>query len=86
VNWSADTIAEVPEGVVTVISTVPGLATPGEVTLIWVPETESMVAYVVPKVTDVVPIKLVPVMVTVSPPAVLPLFGETEVMIGAGGL
>ena len=85
-NLSADTGADVPEGEVTVISTAPELTISGEVTVIRVPETESMVAYVVPKVTDVVPIKLVPVMVTVSPPAVLPLFGETEVMIGAGGL
>jgi len=45
-----------------------------------------MVALIVPNVTDVVPIKLVPVTVTVSPPAVLPLFGETEVTFGAGGL
>jgi hypothetical protein len=74
-----------PEGEVTVISTAPELTISGEVTVIRVPETESMVALVVPKVTDVVPIKLVPVIVTVSPPAVLPLPGETEVTAGAGG-
>jgi hypothetical protein len=84
VNWSADPVAEVPEGVVTVTSTVPAPADAGEVTVICVPETESMVARFVPNATDDVPIKLEPVMVTVSPPAVLPVFGETEVTVGGG--
>jgi hypothetical protein len=34
----------------------------------------------------VAPVKLVPVMVTLVPPAVRPLFGATAVTVGAGGL
>ena len=41
-------------------------------------------ALVPPKWTDVAPVKSVPVMVTLVPPAVAPMFGETPVIVGAG--
>jgi hypothetical protein len=83
VNWSEDTIAEVPEGVVTVILTVPGPAAGGELTVIWVSEIESMAANVVPNDTCVAPpVKFDPLMVTEVPPAVLPQPGETRVTDG----
>ena len=67
----------------TVILTVPGPAAGGEVTLICVPETESMVAYVVPKDTCVAPsVKFDPLIVTEVPPEMLPLPGETPVIDG----
>jgi hypothetical protein len=40
-------------------------------------------AGVAPKLTTVAPVKLVPVIVTVVPPAVGPEFGATEVTVGA---
>jgi hypothetical protein len=46
--------------------------------------TVKLVAAVPPKVTDVVPLKSVPVMVTLVPPDVGPLFGATDVTVGAG--
>ncbi len=62
---------------VTVTSTVPA-ARAGEVAVIWVLETTvKLVAAVVPKWTAVAPVKLVPVMVTMVPPAVGPVVGAT---------
>ena len=43
------------------------------------------VASVVPNLTVAPDTKLVPVMVTVVPPKVVPLVGETELIVGAGG-
>ena len=45
--------------------------------------TTNEVAFVLPNFTAVVPVKLAPVMVTLAPPAVEPLFGEIEVTDGA---
>lgn len=45
--------------------------------------TDTDVPARVPKVTLVVPVKLVPVMVTVVPPAVGPLTGDTVEIVGA---
>ena len=46
--------------------------------------TVKPVAAVAPKVTAVAPPRLVPVRVTVVPPACGPLVGEMEVTVGAG--
>jgi len=46
--------------------------------------TVTAVAAAPPMVTDVAPLKLVPVMVTAVPPAVLPVFGLIAVTVGAG--
>jgi hypothetical protein len=83
VNWSADGLAaEVPPGVVTVTSTVPadsvGLVAVTDVGLL----TVTPVAAVVPKSTAVAPVRFVPVMVTLVPPAVGPEVGLTPVTVG----
>src|SRR5437016_2760803 len=57
----------------------------GVVTVIWVPEPAVMVAAAAPKRTAVAPASPVPVMVTVSPPAVPPPGGDTPVMAGSAG-
>ena len=65
-------MALVPPGVVTVISTAPALPA-GEVAVICVALlTVNEVAAVTPNFTAVAPVKLVPVMVTEVPPAVVP--------------
>jgi hypothetical protein len=82
VNWSAAEVAEVPAGVVTVTSTTPvpaGLVAVIDVSL-WI---VTPVAAVVPNFTAVAPVKLVPVIVTVVPPAVEPLVGLIPVTVGA---
>ena len=68
---------------VTVMSTV--LAAPaGEVAVMEVEElTVKLLAGVVPKVTAVAPVKLVPVRATEVPPAVDPELGLTAVTVGA---
>ena len=53
-------------------------------TILVVPVTWKLVAAVVPNLTDVAPVKLVPVIVTVVPPSVEPLVGVKEVIVGAG--
>jgi hypothetical protein len=45
--------------------------------------TVKLAAGAAPKRTAVAPVRLVPVMVTVLPPAVAPLAGETPVTVGA---
>ena len=65
-----------PPAVVTLTSTVPVPA--GEVAVIWVAElTVKPVAAVAPNFTAVAPVKLVPVMSTLVPPAVGPDVGES---------
>ena len=55
----------------------------GETAVISVDETTvKLVAATVPKTTLVAPVKLVPVMVTVVPPAVGPEVGEMAVTVG----
>ena len=82
-NWSAAEVADVPPAVVTLTSTVPVPA--GEVAVIEVAELKvKLVAAVAPNVTAVAPVKLVPVIVTLVPPEVDPLLGETEETTGAG--
>src|SRR5258708_20924111 len=76
-------MALVPPAVVTVTSTVP---TPvGEVAVIWVALlTVKEAAALLPNLTAVAPEKLVPVMVTLLPPDVGPVFGLTLVTVRAG--
>ncbi len=86
VNWSAGLVAlEVPPAAVTVTSTV-AADSAGEVTVIEVVElTTTPVPATVPNFTPVTPVKPVPVIVTVVPPAVDPVLGLTPVTVGAGG-
>jgi hypothetical protein len=56
----------------------------GVVAEIWVSSVkEKLVAAVPPKVTAVTPVKSVPVMVTLVPPASGPEAGDTVLMVGA---
>src|SRR5262252_5840130 len=81
-NWSAAVVADVPAGVVTVMSTDWPAVPAGSVAVIWVGETTwKVVAGVLPNITLVAPVKLVPVIVTVAPPAAGPLAGDTAVMV-----
>ena len=80
-NWSVAVAAEVPAGVVTVMSTVP--VPGGLVAVTWVPEsTVNVVAAAAPKRTPVAPVNLLPVMTTRVPPPVVPRAGETPVTAG----
>jgi len=81
VNWSADVIALVPPMVVTVTSTAPVPA--GATAVICVAElTANDVAGVAPNETAVAPVKFVPVIVTIVPPAAGPDVGESDVTDG----
>ena len=77
--WTA---FEGPPGVVTVMVAGPA-AWGGLVTVICVPESEVGETMVPPKLT-VAPLRLVPLIVTVVPPAVLPPSGEKKLRIGGG--
>ena len=83
VNWSAVFgMLVVPFGFATVTSTVPA-ASAGDVAVTCESSTtEKEVAAVVPNLTAVAPVKPVPVMFTVVPPAVEPEFGLTLVIVG----
>ena len=71
---------------VTVICTAPALPT-GETTVIDVAVLPlNDVPGVLPNVTAVAPVRLVPVIVTLVPPSVLPLLGLTAVTVGAPAL
>ena len=76
-NWPA---VAVPPGVVTVTSTMP--LPGGLVTVICVLESAVIVPAAPPKLTLVAPARLVPVIVTAVPPAVVPLDGDTPVTAG----
>ena len=82
VKRSAEPVALVPLGVVTVTSTIP--LPGGEIALIEVALlTVNEDAAIDPKLTAVAPVKPVPVMVTLVPPAAGPVFGFTPVTDGA---
>ena len=69
--------------VVTIMSTAPAVARAGVIQVIVVLFTTLIVvAAIPPNVTDVAPIKDVPVIVTLVPPSVLPDDGEMPVMLG----
>ena len=80
-NLSPVTIALVPPGVVTLISTVPVPA--GVVAVRLVAELYVTLAGIVPNVTVDALVNPEPVMVTAVPPAVDPLVGEMLVTVGA---
>ena len=81
-NWSAAVVAEVAIELATVTSTVPAEPA-GDVAVIEVAElTVKPVAFVAPNLTAVVPVKLVPVIVTTVPPAAGPDVGESDVTAG----
>jgi hypothetical protein len=83
-NWSAELVALVPAGVVTVMSTVPWASAGEMAAVIEVPEvTVKPVAALAPKLTAVAALKFAPVMATEVPPVVYPLVGVTMVTIGA---
>ena len=81
---SADEVVLVPEGVVTVMSTVPPARSAGVVAVTEVADEAVMVAAVAPKSTAVAPANEVPVIVTWAAPASGPDTGLAEVMTGAG--
>ncbi len=84
VNSSAALSALVPDGLVTVTSTL--LLPAGETAVIEVAElTVKLVAAVEPKRTAVAPVKLVPVMVTEVPPVEGPDTGLNALTVGAVG-
>ena len=83
-KWSdGELTADVPPTVVTVTSTVPVPA--GEVQVIEVAMFAEQLPKTVaaPNLTSVAPVRLVPVMVTLVPPAATPELGETPVTVGA---
>jgi len=83
-NWSAELVALVPAGVVTVMSTVPWASAGEMAAVIDVPEeTVKLVAAPAPKLTAVAALKFAPVMLTEVPPVVYPLVGVTAVTTGA---
>ena len=76
--------ALVPTGVVTVTSTVPPARSAGEVAVIEVGEvTEKIAVELEPNSTAMVPVKLVPVIVTWVAPAGRPAPGLTAATVGA---
>ena len=76
--------ALVPPDVVTSTDAVPAVPA-GTVALIEVALlTVKLVADTPPMVTALAPVRFVPVMVIAVPPSVVPVEGETLVMVGAG--
>jgi hypothetical protein len=71
-----------PPGVVTITSIVPAAAGPGDVAVICVGLSTVNKAVAAPKCTAVAPEKLVPVIITVVPPAVGPASGLILVTVG----
>jgi hypothetical protein len=82
VTVKAFALVAVPPGVVTAIG--PVVAPPGTVAESAVSDTTVNDAVAPPKVTRVVPVKLVPAIVTFVP--TVPLVGAKEEMVGAGGV
>ena len=76
-------MALMPPGVLTVTCTVPEPA--GEVAVTLVADSAlTPLALVEPNLTSLAPVRFVPVIVTVVPPAAGPLVGSTFVTVGAG--
>ncbi len=75
--------ALIPPEVVTKTLAVPAVPPAAVIAVIVVAfTTVTLVAAMPPMVTAVAPVKLVPVMVKLVPPAVVPVFGEIEVTVG----
>ena len=84
--WSAELVALVPPPVVTVTSTtVPAPTGDRAVMDVALLTVNVTAAFPGPKLTAVVPVKFVPVIVTVVPPALGPVEGLTAVTAGGGG-
>ena len=82
-NRSADDVAEVPVGLVTVTSTAPGPTPAGLSNTIWVLDSlRKLVVAIGPKATDVTVARFVPTMLTKVPPANGPLLGLTPETVG----
>jgi hypothetical protein len=79
VTVKLDVLVAVPPGVVTVI--VPVVAPVGTVAVIFVSELTMKAAVTPLNLTEVAPVKFVPLIVTVDPTG--PDIGENEVMVGA---
>jgi hypothetical protein len=80
VNLSDEDVVDVPLGVVTVMSTVP-VGSAGEVAVIFVEELMvKLAAATLPNITCVAPVKFVPLITTLVPPAVAARRGT-----GSGG-
>lgn len=75
----------VPAGVVTAMLTAPAEPAGATAVICVALSTVKLVAAVLPKLTALAPVKLVPVTTTLVPPAVVPLFGVTAVIVGAAG-
>lgn len=83
-KWSCLVIALVPLGVLTVMSVVAEVPA-GETAVIELAEfTVKLLAGIAPKLTAPAPVKLVPVIVTLVPPAAGPLVGLTLSTEGGG--
>jgi hypothetical protein len=74
----------VPYSVVTIMPTAPSLRAGVIQVIVVLFTTLREVAAIPPSVTDVAPVKEVPVIVTLVPPAVLPLNGE--ILVTTGGV
>ncbi len=71
-----------PPGEVTTTDAAP-IVPIGVIAVIWVGElTVNEAAFTPPKVTAVTPVKLLPVIITVVPPTLLPVFGDIDVKVG----
>lgn len=80
----APELVTAPPALVTITLTIPDEPLAGVTTVIDVAlELTIVVPAVPPKVTAEVPVRLVPVIVTVVPPAIGPLDGDTDVIVGA---
>jgi len=82
VKTVAADVEDVPPGAVTVTSTAPAVCA-GEVAVMLVADTTvNDEAAVEPNDTPVAPVKFVPVIVTLVPPAVGPAAGVSDVTVG----
>ena len=80
-NVKPPVLVAVPPGVVRTTSRAPSVPD-GVVTVTDVAPTVPRVPAAPPIVTPVVPVRFVPVIVTEVPPAIVPLAGETEEIVG----
>jgi hypothetical protein len=85
-KWSPVTGEDVPAYVVTKTSTVPWPSAGDTATMVLSEYCTKLAAATVPKVTAVVPEKLLPVSVTTVPPVVSPEFGVTAVTLASAAL
>lgn len=86
VNLSLGVMLEVPEGLVILTSTVVQSVPEGSTAVICVGESMTNPAGTLPNCTDVIPTKLVPVMIMFSPPIGGPELGSTDVTVGMAAM